>query len=513
MQDTGVNMPTFRNRIMAAYSAAVSAYRKGYFNQDIDFTDDNEWADFDARRMRYDFLWQYYNGNPYDKDVNNWARLYKSQQGLYEHTRPIENPAFELGDFYETYVWGGILDMNAGDSSESALPIVTEIEALRPHIASIFKWSNWTTRRNTIPLYGATMGDVFIQVVDNRDSNKVYIREVHPAKVAELEKDDFGNIKSYRVEYTRTDDKGTNEVTYSETAMRDGDSVLYKLYKNGSPYAWDGAESAEWEEPYGFIPMVHIQHKETPHGWGQAEIHPRLALFRELDDQKSLLNDHIRKVINAPWIVTGEDKESFEDMNFSSETSARPQPMREEALMLYLSSPDSDMKPMVTTLPIEQVSGNIDKINQKLKNSYPEIALADISTLAQVSGVTVRRMQQPAARKVDKCRAVYDGALVRVIQMALSIGGMRGIFEGITADSYMNGALDFSIGKRSVFSNDVMDDLEIAEKRSEVFKIYTDAGADAEQAALQAGHDEKTAAELADSRFIDPRMNEGSIVR
>ncbi|MEM7284204.1 MAG: hypothetical protein AAF438_21575, partial [Pseudomonadota bacterium] len=281
---------------MAATQAAITAYRKGYFNQELDFTDNSDWADRKARLLRYAVLGQYVNGNPYDKDIAKWANKHKADHGLYEHTRPIANPAYQLAEFYKTHVWGGWLDPSASANPDSALPIETENEKLREHIAKLWQWSNWTTRRNTAPFYGAAFGDVAIQVVDDVLTEKVYLKIVHPSKLDEFEKDAFGNIKAYRISYQRTDDQNeSNKVEYTETAERDGDNVLYRLYKNGSPYAWDGSEAAEWEEPYGFIPMVHIQHRETPYGWGEAEIHPRLALVRELDDQQSLLNDQIRK--------------------------------------------------------------------------------------------------------------------------------------------------------------------------------------------------------------------------
>jgi hypothetical protein len=461
---------------MAAYTAAVASYQKGSFVQEIDFTDDSKWADRKYRLLRYAVLDQYVNGNPYDKDIVSWARKYKADHGLYEYTRPIANPVYQMAEFYKTYLWGGWLDPEASDDPSSALPIITENEALRPFIADLWKWSNWQTKRTTVPYWGASLGDVAIQVVDDTVTGKVYLKIIHPSMLTRFEKDPYGNIKAYEISYQRTDDTGTNEVQYTETAERDGDDVIYKLYKNGALYPWDGVESAEWTEPYGFIPMVHIQHRETAYGWGEAEIAPRMALVRELDDQYSLLNDQIRKTVNAPWIVSGETAASFTGNQFSDASAERPQAMREEAMMLFLASADSRMEPMVTNLAINEVRENIQNLTLMLENAYPELGLNRLQDTAQASGVAVRRLQQPAANKVNSYRDVYDGALVQVMQMALSIGGYRDLFTGVGLDSYASGALDFTIGKRPVFSTDQMDDIEIKLAQAEVLATMASVG-------------------------------------
>lgn len=463
---------------MAATTAAVTAYKKGSFTQDLDFTDDSNYADESSRLLRYAVFEQYLNGNPYDKDVAKWANKYKADHGLYEYTRPIANPILELVEFYETHIWGGWLDPEAGDSVESALPIVTEVEALREHIAQLWQWSNWIIERDNVARDGAGLGDAFIQVIDDVDHKKVHIKIVHPSKVRELVKDQYGNIKAYKISYMRTDDKegSTNEVEYTETAERDGDNVVYKLFKNGSPHPWDNAEFAEWSEPYGFIPMVHIMHRSTPYGWGAAEVYSRLALVREVDDQRSLLSDQIRKVINPVQVIKGETANGFEASQFSDPTSANPQIMREQIPMIFLANSDSSIDPMVSDLDIDAVLRSLEALNKKFENSYPEISLTRIMDMAQASGVTVRRLQAPAERKVQKRRDVYDAGLIKVMQMALSIGGYRGLFKGITLDSYANGGLDFSIGKRPVFATDPMDDMDIKKAQSEVLANMSNVG-------------------------------------
>jgi hypothetical protein len=183
-------------RIMTAFKAGVSAFRESYFDANtLDLSADAEWSDFDARRLRYQIQWAFFQGNAY-RDIHQWAKKMKADYGLYKYTRDIYNPAFRLGSFYRAYLWGGALDMKAGDGQErpSALPIVMESESqqLRAAIAQLWQWSNWKSKRKLVPLHGATLGDVFISVMDDQMRGKVYLEITHPGIVADVEKDPLG---------------------------------------------------------------------------------------------------------------------------------------------------------------------------------------------------------------------------------------------------------------------------------------------------------------------------------
>jgi hypothetical protein len=71
-------------------------------------------------------------------------------------------------------------------------------------------------------------------------------------------------------------------------------------------------------------------------------------------------------------------------------------------------------------------------------------------------------LRRDADDKVNERRPLYDNALVRALQMAISIGGMRGYkqFTSFNLESYQKGDLDFKIGKRPVFTKDALEDLE-----------------------------------------------------
>lgn len=481
----------FGQRFMNALQTGYKAYRKAYLSPDgDDFTLDSDWASYGPRMLRYDVLWKYYSGDPYDAEVSTWARKMKADHGLYKFVRPIDKSAYQMGEFYRTYVWS------------ADMPIDNEDQRLNDAIMQIYKWSMWKQRCGIVPLHGATMGDAFIEVVNDTDKEKVYLREIHPSKIADMVKDPYGNVRAYKIQYQRTDDENNSrEVTYTENVYRDGDNVVYELYKNDKPYAWDGAETAEWSVPYGFVPMVHIQHRETSDGWGMAEIMPSLSIVREIDDASSLLDDQIRKIVNAKWAIIGTSPpSSTPSVENTANSTTKPQAGRQEEPWVYFSNPDTKIQPFIAQLQIDEARNNINELKAELERVYPELSLYRIREQGgNLSGRAVRYLQREAEGKVRSARAVYDGGLRSALQMAITIGGMMKYdgFTGFNENSYANGDLDFRFEKRPVFSDDVLDDLEVKEAKAKVFSTYANSMVDIEQAALLSGHDEQEAQELA----------------
>jgi hypothetical protein len=466
-----------------ASTQAITAFREAYFDADtMDHTDTSDWADFDARKMRYAMLWAFFQGSVY-RDIHTWARKMRADFGLYKYTRDLYNPAFQLGSFYQTYIWGGPLDADAGDGREtpSALPILTENELLRPAIAQLWAWSNWKTKRKLASLYGGVLGDVFLQVIDDTLRNKVYIKIVHPGIVRDLILDPFGNVKGYSIEYQRTDPESSEdkEVTYMERVHRVGDSVIFEMYKEGQPFDWDYDQTLDEsgagpqpirEIPYGFVPMVFIPHRDRGLGWGAAEPFNKLALFREVDDQASKLNDQVRKIVDSPWLFSGLEAPTVSPApTGAASSSTRPEPGREEVPALYSREPGASAQPLVAPLDIGAVVANIQAMLGQLEKAYPELALYRVREGGDLSGRAIQLIQRDAESKVVDYRDAYDGSLVRAHQMAIAIGGFRELeaFKGFNLESFEAGNLDHQIGTRPVFAKDPRDELDLEAARLE----------------------------------------------
>ena len=493
-------MASFIDRV----KLGITAFREAYLTSHI--LDIEDWNSQDARGLRYAILWAMYEQTSY-RNVHMWATAYRKQYALYKYIRPIYNPAYRLGEFWKAHIFGGLLDKKAGEIG--AIPIVTENEALRPAIAELWKWSKWNVKKDVLTTKGSMFGDIAIQVVDDVSRGRVYLDLMNPGIIQFIDKDPFGNIKGYTLRENRTDPRSsTGTVTYTEVVSRDGVNVVYQTFLNGELYAWPenvtrtGEAVSTWSEPYGFIPLVVIQHNDVGLEWGWSELHPVRAKTQEADDISSQVSDQIRKTIDPVWLMKGikEPKTGSIVLSGASTTadSDRPAPGREELQAIWNVPKDGGAEAMVPNLDIGAVLTHLDSILKEIERDIPELA-ADIHTSSgDASGRALRVARQPVASKVLQRRTNYDSVLVSAHQMAIAIGGWRGYNEyaSFNLDSYIRGDLDHSIAERPVFDEDPLDTIEVDAAFWSAAAIAQSAGLSLEGYLKEAGWSEERIAEL-----------------
>ena len=454
---------------MTRVNAAIVAFREPSIVTGI--LNNEDYGDFDARLLRYSVYWAYYENTQFREisKIHSWVTRNKTAHGLYRHIRSIYNPAARLGDFWQTHLMGGLLDPQAGDGilPASALPIITENERLRPAISEIWKWSNWNRKKDLYTLYGSTMGDAALRVVDNAQKGRVYLEVVHPATIQDIVKDDFGNVKAYCLQENRLHPESGQSVVYTEKCYRkpDSDMIVYKTYLNGALYPWNG-ERAEWREDYGFVPFVHNPHidmGDITGGWGWPEMHKGRLEFNEICDLASKLHDQIRKTVDVPWVFLGAKANEVTKIEQTASSTDRPQPGREDVPLLSVSAANAKMQAMVADLDIGAVSEAIQNLLRDIERNYPELQF-DMFATGDPSGRALEVSREPVERKVKGRRVGYDHALVRAQQMAIAIAGARGyspdVFGAFNLGSYERGDLEHHIGDRPVFSTGRYSELE-----------------------------------------------------
>lgn len=457
-------MPSFIER----FRLGITAFREAFLTSPVQDTDD--WGRQDARILRYAVLWAMYEQTAY-RDVHKWATAMRKDYGLYKYIRPIYNPAYRLGQFWVAHVFGGLLDPLANETG--AIPIVTENESLRAAIANLWQWSRWNVRKDILTSRGTILGDIAIQVIDDVRRGRVYLDLLHPGLLASVEKDPFGNVKGYEIAEERANPGGVGTVTYHEIVSRNGDSVVYETFLNEGPYAWpenvdrSGAPVSRWEEPYGFVPLVLIQHNDVGLEWGWSELHPIRAKAHEADDIASQISDQVRKTIDPIWLMKGIKRPAGGSIALSGATTTadadRPFPGREELQALWNVSTDAEAEAMVPKLDLESVLLHLASIVEEMERDVVELS-PDIHTASgDASGRALRVARQPVTSKVIQRRANYDAGMVAAQQMAIAIGGWRGYeeYSGFDLDSFGRGDLDHSIAERPVFEEDPLDKSEV----------------------------------------------------
>lgn len=487
--------------------AALAGFREGFLSAAL--PQPGEFAAVDARLLRYQIYWSFYENTAY-RNMHTWASGLKTAHGLYRHIRGIYNPSYRLGEFWKSHLWGGSLDPEAGPTG--ALPILTENNRLRPALAALWRESGWAVQKDVAGLWGPILGDLFIKVIDDPLRGKVYLDLVHPAKLRTVTYDRYGNIKGYEiVEEREHPEQPGRTVTYTERASRvPGEpTIYYETLLDDVRYGWDGGEGA-WSEPYGFVPMVAIQHNNVGLDWGWSELHAGRAKFQEVDDIASKLSDYIRRVVVSPMLVTGvqlaEEQEGKVTIEYTAEeTAGNPEALREEQPILYADI-GADAKPLIVPLEIAQSAGVIGDLLRELERDYPELQMDIWTAAGDVSGRALRAARARVEDKVNQRRPAYDNALVRAQQMALAIGGWRGYppYRGFNLDSYARGDLDHTIGPRPVFAPDPLDEAEIEQAFWQTAGLAVAAGVDLAGYLRSKGWDDTLIRMLTDAGYSLP---------
>jgi hypothetical protein len=456
----------------------------------------DRWSDYGYRQVRYAIFWAHHEGNVF-RAIHRWSEALKEDRQLYAYIRTIFSPAYRIGEFWAGHLWGGMLDPEAGDGTirPSCLPVlvpetVADPEMLRAAIALVWEYSLWQAKKDTVTRTGAVKGDVAMVVHD--DGYSVSVRCVDPGTVADVRRDSRGNVKEYVLQEWRSDPEadrlgpfGRRLVRYTEWCRRVGSSVAYTTYRDGEEYDWrdyrEGTLEADllvgpsWIEPYDFVPMVFVQHRDMGLGFGWSELQPDFGKLYELDDLASKLSDQIRKTVDCKWAVAGATPDDLDVDLTEGDGEGDDGAGREKEATIWLPE-GATVTPMVAPLDIPGVASHIKSILDDIEKDHPELATDNVGLAS--SGEARRVAREKVQANVVQRRAPYDDALVRICQMAISIGAIKEYegYEGYDAGSYDRGELDFAIGDRPVFAVDRSEQLAEAKATIDLIKVGRDAG-------------------------------------
>lgn len=433
---------------------------------------------FETRAGRYLYLWQYYNNAAFDQ-LAQWS-AYKGKHHLYRHTRSIYNPVRRLVDFYSGMVYPGYLTSDAKplpDGTLCAIPLPDDTPpALRAAVGQLWQWSNWQTGKALLPRYGAALGDVLLEVIDDTERGKVTLDVVWPGLVTELALDMYGNVKSYTLEYAfEEDDKS---YTYTRTV----DSRTVRTWRDGKPFAYSDA-GAEYANPYGFVPACWCQHVPTGGEHGEPAVR-NIAAIDELNSLAAHALDQAHRILGAPILISGESVSQLGANAKDDATSGLDvESQRQESIKLLRGTTDA----RVSTLRLDpgEAMAQIERLLATVESDHPELSMYNqLRSMGQLTGPAADRMLGDVQTHVDAARASYDTQSVKAFQMAIAIGGWRAqrgdwgptarlnrqqqAFVPFGLDSYAAGDLDMEIMPRALVAITERERLEIERLRAAV---------------------------------------------
>ena len=417
---------------------------------------------YTAQTAVYDYRWHLYRNSVFD-DVRVWAE-YRRKYGLYRYIRPIYNPVTRLVDFYVGIVYPGVLAIDGKrlpDGTPLAIPLASDIDpALANAIGQMWQWSNWQTQKNLFVRYGAALGDVMVEVVDELDRGKVTFDVIWPGMVTDLELDGTGNVKSYTIEYDSEDEAGD---TYTYKKVVDQDWI--SEFKDDEPYQYDEGIAASRANPYGFCPAIWCKHTDLGGNHGS----PAVRNVNKIDDLNELAShahDRAHAVLSSPILVAGKGVQNLnadvtEGKRVATNEMANPSGGRESVKIL--KADDGGMS--TVQLPEGEALNYIAQMIAEIENDHPELNMyKELRGMSQVTGPGAERMIGDAAAYIQDARANYDQQTIKLMQMGIAIAGWRAntgawgrtltrqqkAFLPYDLDSYYQGELDFEIMPRPI---------------------------------------------------------------
>jgi len=466
-------------------------FRQAYITYDI--LDERDFDDYNGRILRYAILFAFYENTVYDQ-LRDWTITYKTNYALYRYIRNIYNPANRLTEFWRAVIWGGLLDPEAGE--EGAVPIQGASTKLRSAIATLWEESNMTMQKDLITLYGSSMGDVGIKIVDEPDRERVYLKVIHPSEIRDVLVDHRGHCQGYVLENDVYDETGKRVTTVEVCERGNGDNIEYETYV-------DGKITFKESIPYGFVPFAMIRHNFVGDTFGWAEMHPHRPKIHELDETASKLHDYIRKVVDPIWLFNfskPRDGLNLKEQSTTATTS-NPQPGREDLPAVYINQPNAKAQALVTeSVNLDQVGNRIKDLIAELERDLPELQMDIWTAGGYTTGKALKTARQRVEKKVITRRPMYDDVLTNLHGMAIAIGGERGYsgYEGFDLGSYERGDLKHFIPtERAVFDTDALEAVERKQIFWNVVFQAIDNGSDVETVLMDLGWSEQKAKDFA----------------
>ncbi|MDZ4766515.1 MAG: hypothetical protein SGI73_18415 [Chloroflexota bacterium] len=443
---------------MNGLRAGWTAYNGGgaYNPAALTPNDPAAWESLAARRFRYAHYEHYYHNTVYSS-LASGAAGHRTREKLYKHIRAIYNPVARQNDLLVSLVYGGGIDLE--HLTGGAIPLVYDNRALTDALRHVFVASRFGELKSLYVRLGALYGDVALKVIDEPAREKVRLEVLHPQSIRAVTLDAVGNVKAIAIEYADRDADGRPYI-YSELI----DGARFQTFKDGQPFAYqtdlDGRPVSAWDNPYGFVPVALAGHKATGARWAMNAFAHALRKIDEINDLASLINDQTRKSVNTLWYFAGVRAPS--ELNAATDDR--------DALPAVYGPADSHPHAMIADAPIGDALSALREMLQELERDMPELALQRIREQGGTfSAPGVRAAFSDAVGRIQEVRGNYDHALVRALQMAVSIGGLRGYagFGAFGLDSYARGDIDVVVKDRAVIG----DSLSVTERLSALARL------------------------------------------
>ena len=441
------------------------------------------WRDY------YDQLEAYYLSNGLyevlDSIVQRKTRLQPDGTTRSEDLRPIYNPATRVVEFYADMLWPGTLP--------KALQISAENEAIIDPIQQVWKWSNWSIEKDTCARWYAMFGSMFLKVQTNQDNSRVYLQNIKPRYVTDMDLDERGFITWLRIDLPQTTRNAEGKLeSIQRTEVWEPDRYRVWLHKRTPETPLTELGSTIADQPtsaFGidFVPIVYQPFRSN----GDERGIGAFTLYIDKLDEVARMATRLHQTLyryGRPIMATirphlGGDNRPLPAVQIGEQQADGSRKLNLDDDDILNLPGASDIRSLVPDIDYAQSLAILQDQLAQLGRDMPELAYSRIAESTELSGVAIAYLLDGAISKLESARGNAEAALVRAHQMALTIGQNVGLFDR-SIGTFDNGDFEHEFAPRSVLSAPEME-------QAQTIQAYTSAGVPMQVAAKRIGWSEQ----------------------
>jgi hypothetical protein len=423
-------------------------------------------------------LWALYE----QSGVYDDASLALAAQGTTaEPLRALRQSAHRSVEFFVSTIWPGVLP--------DALPIETENEAIIPAIEQVWQWSNWSSQKQVLIRKAASMGEVFVKVATRPDNSRVFFQLIDPRHVLDFDTDERGFLTWIRIDVPLAQRTGDKVKLLTRTEVWDrrvlaGVAADGVLEMGGTLRMWEHDKGDEPDldrlgppierrplSDFGidFIPIVQCQWQDRgeQHGAG-AYVHAVEKLL-EADRIVCRLHQQLYRANTETWVLEAAGRVDSlgreippPQVDGLSGSSTRDDGRVQVGDSRLVRVPSGwTMQPKIAPINYADALAVANAHMQEIRRDLPELAYFDATELgANASGRARRIHLAPAIDRALEARANCEEALIRLDQMALTIGQNAGLPLFANLGTFEAGAFAHRFATRDVLPSDRLEEAQ-----------------------------------------------------
>lgn len=454
----------------------------------------------DPLKAHYDLLESHYlNSGVYSRLAQ--AAIENVERTDLVALRSLRNPANRVVEFYAAKIRvDRLLDhIEFGDEAKS------RSDAVVSALTRVDTASNWEQEGRVSLRQYTWAGDLFLKVSSKETSAaqsslaSVYRERIDPRYVTDFDKDERGYFTYLRIDVPKTrrlDDGDTD--SYTQTEVWSKLTGLYEIYERTDEALSEPVERLALSSApapgtdgftgYDFIPVVHIKFRDVGAARGLSAFGHALGSIREADRIATRLHEALFP--QKMWVLkrsgTDADGNPLPAIELESDGSGAPNSLPDgkywargygrvedafsagetDGMVRLPGGTDLDVK--IPDRNLKDLAGVLADQVSEVERQLPETAYYKLREL-ELSGVAMRTALMDVVDRYEEAFANLSGGMVRVNQMALTIGQILGIdgFSEAEIGTYENGGFAHTYAAEDPFPQTRREDNEEQKAQAE----------------------------------------------